>query len=94
MVKGVKDFVIDAKKIIKKEKIKINELHEVIAEYEALICVIGQTEAAGHVKYYREKINQCYSKIESSLENIKNSQDRIATMKAIDKIIKRSERNA
>lgn len=28
MVKGVKDFVIDAKKIIKKEKIKINELHE------------------------------------------------------------------
>lgn len=58
MVKGVKDFVIDAKKIIKKEK------------------------------------NQCYSKIESSLENIKNSQDRIATMKAIDKIIKRSERNA
>ena len=50
MVKGVKDFVIDAKKIIKKEKIKINELHEEIAEYEALICVIGQTEAAGHVK--------------------------------------------
>ncbi len=94
MIRGVKNFIIDAKKIIKKEKIKINELHEEIAEYEALICVIGQTDAVGYVKYYREKINQCYSKLEISLENIKNSQDRIATMKAIDKIIKRSERNA
>ena len=94
MIRGVKDFIIYAKKIIKKEKIKINELHEEIAEYEALICVIGQTDAVGYVKYYREKINQCYSKLEISLENIKNSQDRIATMKAIDKIIKRSERNA
>lgn len=94
MIRGVKNFIIDAKKIIKKEKIKINELHEEITEYEALICVIGQTDAVGYVKYYREKINQCYSKLEISLENIKNSQDRIATMKAIDKIIKRSERNA
>lgn len=94
MIRGVKDFIIDAKKIIKKEKIKINKLHEEIAEYEALICVIGQTDAVGYVKYYREKINQCYSKLEISLENIKNNQDRIATMKAIDKIIKRSERNA
>ncbi len=94
MIKGVKDFVSDAKKIIKKEKIKINKLYEEIADYETLICVIGQTDASEQVLYYREKINQCYSKLEISLENIKNSEDRIATMRAIDKIIKRSGRNA
>lgn len=94
MEKGIKKFVSEAKKTIKREKMVINSLDREIAEYETLICVIGQTEAAGQVQYYREKINQCYSKMEISIENIKNSEDRIATMRAIDKIIKRSEKNA
>ena len=94
MIEGLKGFASEAKKIIKSEKRKINNLHKEISEYETLICVIGQTEAAGQVQYYREKINKCYSKIEISIENIKNSENRIATMRAIDKIIKRSEKNA
>lgn len=90
MKEGIKCFISEAKKIIKGEKRKINNLHREISKYETLICVIGQIEAAGQVQYYREKINQCYSKIEISIENIKNSEDRITTMMAIDKIIKRS----
>lgn len=94
MIRGIRDFANEAKKAIKNEKRKINKLHKKISEYEILICVIGQTEAAGQVLYYREKINQCCSKMEISIENIKNSEDRIVTMRAIDKIIKRSEKNA
>lgn len=90
MLKGIKDFVNEANRVIKKETRKINSLHKEIEEYETLIYVVGQTGTQEQVLYYREKINQCYSRI----DNINNSKDRIATMRVIDKIIKRGEKCA
>lgn len=89
MLKGIKDFVNEANKVIKRETRKINRLHKEIEEYETLIYVVGQTGTQEQVMYYREKINQCYSRIDTCIENINNSRDRIATMRVVDKIIKR-----
>lgn len=94
MLNGLKDFINDANKIIRKETRKINELHKEIESYNTLIYVIGKTGTFEQVIYYKEKINQCYSKIDICLENIKNSRDTIATMKAVNKIIKRGEKCA
>lgn len=94
MLKGIKDFVNEANKVIKKESRKINNLHKEIENYETLIYVIGQTGSHEQVMYYREKINQCYSRIDTCIENINNSRDRIATMRVVDEIIKRGERYA
>lgn len=94
MLKGIKDFVNEANRVIKKETRKINSLHKEIEEYETLIYVVGQTGTQEQVLYYREKINQCYSRIDTCIDNINNSKDRIATMRAIDKIIKRGEKCA
>lgn len=94
MLKGLKDFVNEANRVIKRETRKINSLHKEIEEYETLIYVVGQTGTQEQVLYYREKINQCYSRIDTCIDNINNSKDRIATMRAIDKIIKRGEKCA
>lgn len=94
MLEGIKKFINEANKIIKKETRKINLLHKEIGEYETLIYVIGKTEASGQVLYYKEKINQCYAKIDVCLENINSSKDRIATMRMVDNIIKRGEKSA
>ncbi len=94
MLNGLKNFINEANKIIKIENRKINELHKEIADYETLICVVRKTGSSEQVIYYREKINECYSKIDRCLERINNSRSRIATMKSIDKIIKRGERSA
>lgn len=94
MLKGLKEFVNESNKIIRKETRKIHELHKEIENYETLIYVIGQTGTSEQVMYYREKINQCYSRIDICLENINNSRDRVATMKVVDKIIKRGEKCA
>lgn len=94
MLNGLKDFINDANKIIRKENRKINELHREIENYNTLIYVIGQTGTFEQVLYYKEKINHCYFKIDICMENIKNSRDRIATMKAVNKIIKRGEKCA
>lgn len=94
MLRGIKDFISEANKIIRKESSKINLLHKEIDDYETLIYVIEKTEASEQVLYYKEKIIQCYAKIDICLENISNSKDRIATMKMVDKIIKRGEKSA
>ena len=94
MLEGIKNFINEENKIIKKETRKINSLHKEIGEYETLIYVIGKTEASGQVLYYKEKINQCYAKIDVCLENINSSKDRIATMRMVDNIIKRGEKSA
>ena len=94
MLEGKKNFINEGNKIIKKETRKINSLHKEIGEYETLIYVIGKTEAPGQVLYYKEKINQCYAKIDVCLENINSSKDRIATMRMVDNIIKRGEKSA
>ena len=94
MLEGIKNFINEANKIIKKETRKINSLHKEIGEYETLIYVIGNTEASGQVLYYKEIINQCYAIIDVCLENINSSKDRIATMRMVDNIIKRGEKSA
>lgn len=88
-MEGTKNFIIDAKRNIKNETIRINKLHTQIGEYETLMYVVEQTGDYEKSNYYREKLHQCYSKIDAALENIKNSRDLIATMKVVDKIIKR-----
>ncbi len=94
MLNGLKSFINEANKIIKIENRKINELHKEIESYEAVVYLVGKTGSSEQVIYCREKINQCYSKIDRCLEKISNSRDRIATMKAVDKIIKRGEKSA
>lgn len=94
MLIGIKDFVKEANKTIKEETRKINNLHKEIEDYETLIYVIGQTGTQEQVMYYKEKINRCYSRIDICLENINNNVDRIATLRVVDKIIKRGERSA
>ncbi len=86
---NIKDFINEAKKIIRNETAKIGYLHRQIEDYETLIDVIAQTGTTEQVNYYREKINKCHSKIEIALENIKSSRDRIAIMNSVSKIIKR-----
>lgn len=94
MLKGIRNFVNDAIKTIKTETRKISNLHKEIEIYETLIYVIGQAGTKEQVLYYREKINQCYSRIDTCIENINNSRDRIATMRVVDNIIKRGEKCA
>lgn len=94
MLDGLKNFINEANKIIRKETGKINTLHKEIGEYETLIYIMGKTDAPGQILYYKEKINQCYEKIDICLENINNSRDRIATIKMVDNIIKRGEKSA
>lgn len=94
MLKGIKDFVNEANKIIRRETKKITALHKEIEDYETLIYVVGQTGNQEQAIYYREKINQCYLRIDTCIENINNSRDRIATMRVVDKIIKRGEKVA
>lgn len=94
MLKGLNEFVKEANSEIKKENRKLNMLHREIGEYETLIYVVGQTGSKEQIMYYKQKINKCYAKIDLCLENISSNKDRIATMKAINKIIKRGEKSA
>ena len=51
MLDGIKNFINEANKIIRKETRKINSRHREINEYETLIYVIEKTEASGPVSY-------------------------------------------
>lgn len=93
-MESIKNFIDEAKRTIKKETIKITNLHRRIDEYETLIYVVGKTGTMEQVNYYKEKINQCHIKIEIALENVKSCKDRIAVMKTIGKTIKRGEKCA
>ena len=94
MLEGLKDFIKEANSEIKKETIKLNRLHKEINEYETLIYIMGKTGGSEQVMYFKQKINNCYTKIDICLENISSNKDRIATMKAVNKIIKRGEKSA
>ena len=89
MLNGIKDFIKESNEIIRIENRKINELHKEIDNYETLVYIVGQTDSSEQVLYCREKINECDMKIDRCLEKINNSRDRIATMRKVDKIIKR-----
>lgn len=93
-MENIKDFVNETKKIIKKENIKITKLYRQIDEYETLIYVIEKTGTLEQVNYYKERINQCYAKIDIALENVRSCKDRIAVMRTVQKIIKRGEKCA
>lgn len=94
MLQGLKDIIKEANSEIKKETIKLNKLHKEIDEYETLICIVGQTGSSEQVMYFKQKINNCYTKIDMCLENISSNKDRIATMRAVNKIVKRGEKSA
>ena len=93
-MESIKNFISEAKKTIKKESLKITDLHRQIDEYETLIYVVGKTGTLEQVNYYREKINQCHAKIDIALENVRSCRDRIAVMRTVGKIIKRGEKCA
>ena len=94
-MKSIEEFINKLNKNIKCETLNINILNKKINEYEAIIDVIQYNEySTNTIRQYREKINQCYLKIESSFENINYNRNLLATMKKIDKIIKRGEKSA
>ena len=94
MLNSVKDFIKQSNQKIERENKKVNELYRQIDEYEAVIDVIAQTGESKMINFYREKINNCYTKIDIAIENIKHNRDVITTMKMVNKIIKRGEKVA
>lgn len=93
-MESIKDFISEAKKTIKKENIKIANLHRQIDEYETLVYVLGNTGTIEQVNYYKERINKCYAKIDIAIDNIRSCKDRIAVIRTAAKIIKRGEKCA
>ena len=86
---SVKNFIKEEKEAIKKNNIKISNMKNLISEYETVIDVVSKTSADGTIEIYQEKISRCWDKIYSYLDNIKNHESRIATMKRVDDVIKR-----
>lgn len=80
-----------ASKVIIRENRKINNLYKEIENYETLIYVMEQVGNKEQIIDYREKIRQCYFKIDTCLEKMNNEKDRISTIRNRDKLIKRGE---
>lgn len=92
MNSGLKEFIKQSNNKIKNENEKINDLHKQINEYEAVIDVISISSGDRNmISNYREKINNCYRKIDLALENIRHNRDVIATMKVVEKIVKKNK---
>lgn len=83
----IKDFIKREKEAIRKENIKILNLKQQISEYETVIDVVSRVDTQRAIYLYREKIDKCWDKINTYLDNIKNHESRIATMKKVDGII-------
>lgn len=94
MKSNVKDFIKQSNRIIKSENIKINNLHRQIGEYETVISIVSPNADSSMVDYYRKKINQCYVKLDEALDNIQHNKEIIATMRTVNKIIRRGEKCA
>ena len=86
---GVKSFIKEEKEAIKRNNLKINNLKNLISEYETVIDVVSKTSSDGTIEIYQEKISRCWDKIYGYLDNIRNHESRIATMKKVDDVIKR-----
>lgn len=93
-MKSIKNFIKDINQIIKNENIKINNLHKEVGEYETVIAIISPSADESIINFYKQKINQCYSKIDVALDNIQHNKEIIATMRTVDRIIKRGEKCA
>ena len=94
MKTSLKEFIKQSNKIIKRENLKINNWHQNISEYETIMDVISKTANNEILDFYKEKINCCYNRIENSLDKIKHNEEIIATIRTVDRIIKRGDRVA
>lgn len=86
---SIKKFIKSEKEAIKKDNLKIIGLRQQISEYETVIDVISQTESYRAIEIYREKIDRCLDKIAEYVDNIRHRENRIATMKKIDQVVKK-----
>ena len=73
---------------------KINDLYKQIDEYEAIIELTDKSNGIGNKKEYRQKIEQCYLKIEKSLENIQSMKNQIALIEKENEDTERGEKCA
>lgn len=94
MNKSLKEFIQITNKIIKKESLKINNYHKQINEYETIMEVVAQSTESNMANFYRNKINKCYEKIDLALDKIQHNREIIATLRTVDKVIKRGEKIA
>ena len=94
MRKSLKEFIKQTNKIIKNENLRINNYHKQIGEYETIMDVITQTAGSNMADLYREKISRCYEKIDLALDKIQHNKEIIATLRTVDKVIKRGEKSA
>lgn len=93
-MKSIKEFIKQSNEIIRKEKLKINELHKEISEYESVLTVISKNASNDILDFYKKKINECYLKIDAALDAIQHNKEIIVTMRTCNKIIKRGEKCA
>ena len=94
MRKSLKEFIKQTNKIIKNENLRINNYHKQIGEYETIMEVITQTAGSIMAELYREKISRCYEKIDLALDKIQHNKEIIATLRTVEKVIKRGEKSA
>ena len=91
---SIKEFIKETKKIIKKDRIKINDLHRQINEYNGIIEIMSQSEGFSIVEHYKEKRDNCYMQLDEALDSLQRNKNIIATMLAANEIIKRGEKCA
>ncbi len=94
MKQGLKEFINQINMEIKRENLKINNYHREIGEYETIIDVITQTVGNNMIDFYKEKICKCNEKIDVALDKIEHNKEIIATLRTVNKIIKRGEKSA
>lgn len=89
MLKDVTGFVEYCKKKIKNNNKRIKELRNQATEYETIVDVITRTDINNQIlQNYKDKIEQCFNKIDDYLEENKYNHNLIITMKKVNKIIK------
>lgn len=86
---SIKNFIKQEKEANRRENMKVLNLRQQISEYETVIDVVSQTDSYRTIEIYREKIDRCMDRINEHLDNIRQRENRIATMRKVDKIIAR-----
>ena len=93
-MKNIEKLIYKIKKSIKKEDLEINQLFRKINEYETLMHIVNRVEMNDYTSNYREKINQCYNKIDTKLDNISTEKKIISVLKTTNQTFKRGEKCA
>ncbi len=93
-MKNLKKIIQNVNKTIRREKSKINVWNREVVQYEAIIDILSKVEEREKIKSYREMINNNYSKIDISLDNIESCKKIINILKRTEKSLKRGEQSA